>query len=268
MDLYKLKKSSYDILNWKEKFPDYKINLRSLPINETWKPFFDLPEVKENLDIISEYLSHCLTATKGEVNIFPYPDLVFAALNELPLNKIKVVILGQDPYYNYEMYGDKIIPQAMGLSFSVPKGITIPPSLANIYKNLKKYSHVYKEPSHGNLAFWAYQGCLLLNTILTVQEKCPKGHEIYWKEITNSLIKYISDNTKNVVFLLWGDPAYKKIQLIDAQKHKIIVSSHPSPLSYTTKLKQFESFENTNHFGEANIYLRENTNSTILWEII
>lgn len=268
MNVAKLNKTSYNVLSWKEKYPDYKVDLNKLIINKSWKPFMRSKKIKKNLNIISEYLSHCLTVTNGKVNIFPYPDLVFNALNITPLDKVKVVILGQDPYFNAELYNNKIIPQAMGLSFSVPKGIKIPPSLCNIYKNMLFYGHINKEPTHGNLSFWAYQGCLLLNAALTVQEKCPNAHEGKWKTITDELIKYISDNTENIVFVLWGAPAYSKLNLIDKSKHKVIISSHPSPLSYKNKLKHYNSFENTDHFGKINKYLQKHDKSTIVWEII
>ncbi|QKF94058.1 uracil-DNA glycosylase family 1 [Fadolivirus algeromassiliense] len=268
MDIHKLKKSLYGIQNWKDKYPDYNVDLNKLQIHNTYKPFFELPNIKEDLDSISEYLSHCLKSTNGNVNLFPYPDLVFNALNVTPLDKIKVVILGQDPYHSFENYNGKVIPQAMGLSFSVPKEFDIPSSLKNIYKNMQKYHHIDKSPNHGNLSFWSYQGCLLLNTSLTVQEGCPNCHQNYWKQITNGLIKYISDNTENVIFVLWGGPAYSKIDLIDQKKHKVIISSHPSGLSYNKKLRDYESFENTDHFGEINKYLKEHNKSTILWQII
>jgi len=266
----KIDKNDYKIESWVEKYPDYKVDLNDLQISDTWDDFTKTDQFKENIEKLNKYFSHCLNVTKGTVNIFPYPDLIFNALNVTPLDKIKVVILGQDPYFNAETDDDgKMIPQAMGLSFSVPKGVAVPPSLVNIYKNLVKYGHIKKEhPNHGNLAFWAYQGCLLLNTTLTVQQKSPNGHEDKWKQITDSLIEYISTNTENVVFMLWGAPSLKKLNLIDETKHKVLVSSHPSPMSFQTKLRQYESFMNTDHFGEANKYLSENGKDTVLWQII
>lgn len=268
MEIHKLKKSSYDIQSWKEKYPTYNVNLNKLPIHNTYKPFFESDEITKQLNDINEYLSHSLETSKGKLNIFPYPDLVFNALNITPLDKVNVVILGQDPYFNFDKNNGNLVPQAMGLSFSVPKEFKIPPSLVNIYNNMLKYGHIKKIPSHGNLSFWAYQGCLLLNTSLTVQEGCPNCHEKIWKKITDGLIKYISDNTENIVFVLWGGPSFSKINLIDQNKHKVIVSSHPSGLSYKNKLRQYESFENTNHFGEINKYLKEHNKNTILWQII
>lgn len=268
MQIHKLKKTTYNVMSWKEKYPDYNVDLSKLPIHESYKNFTEKKEIKEELDEISEYLSHCLKVTNGNVNIFPYPDLTFNALNVTPLDKILVVVLGQDPYFNAERYNGTIVPQAMGLSFSVPKEFKIPSSLININNNLLKYGHIKKLPLHGNLSFWAYQGCLLLNTTLTVQEGCPNGHEKKWKTLTDELIKYISDNTEHIVFILWGGPSYSKINLIDQTKHKVIVSSHPSGLSYKNKLRQHESFENTDFGGETNKYLKEHNKNTILWQII
>ncbi len=268
MDLSKLSKNDYNVKSWSEKYPDYKVDLFQLHINESWKVFTKTKTFKEEIKKINEYFSYCLEKTGGKVNIFPYPDLVFSALNITPLNKIKVVILGQDPYFNADIVNNKLVPQAMGLSFSVPKGVIVPPSLKNIYGNLLKYKHITEEPTHGNLSFWAYQGCILLNTSLTVQQKSPNGHEEKWKQLTDGFIKYISDNTENTVFMIWGGPSLKKLNLIDSTKHKILISSHPSPMSFKNKLRQYDSFMDTDHFGEGNKYLSEHGKSTILWQFI
>lgn len=268
MDIHKLNKNNYKIKSWSEKYPTYDVNLGNLKIHSSWDEFTQTDKFKEIIVKLNKYFSYCLNFTKGKVNIFPYPDLIFNALNITPLDKIKVVILGQDPYFNSEIVDGIMVPQAMGLSFSVPKGITIPPSLINIYNNLLKFKHIDKMPKHGNLTFWAYQGCLLLNTSLTVQEKCPNGHEEKWKDLTDTLIKYISDNTNSVVFMLWGAPALKKLPIIDKNKHKISISSHPSPMSFQNKLREYDSFMNTDHFGQANKYLSSKEKATVLWQII
>lgn len=259
---------NYNVKNWTEKYPDYAVKLENLKIHPSWCEFTTCPVFIEKLKVIDEYLSYCLTKTNGKVNIYPYPDLIFNALNTTPLEDIKVVILGQDPYIKAENHDDKMIPQAMGLSFSVPKGITIPPSLENINKNLLRFGHIHKKPSHGNLSFWSHQGVFMLNTALSVQEGCSNSHENKWTEITDELIKFISDRTENVVFMLWGGPALKKKHLIDQNKHKITASSHPSPLSYKNTLQQYKSFEDTDHFGETNKYLKDHNKPTILWQII
>lgn len=268
MNVHQLNKNNYLIKSWAEQYPDFKVDIGNLPINSSWDEFKQTEEFQKCVLRLNKYLSYCLNLTKGKVNIFPYPELIFNAINITPLDKIKVVILGQDPYFNSEIVNGKIIPQAMGLSFSVPKNVIIPPSLVNISNNLIKFKHIDKKPTHGNLAFWAYQGCLLLNTTLTVQEKCPNGHEDKWKELTDLLIEFISNNTENVVFMLWGAPALKKLILIDQDKHKVSISSHPSPMSCQSKLRNYEAFIDTDHFGEANKYLQEHGKSTILWEIV
>lgn len=262
----KLSINNYDIKSWAEKYPDYNVQLDKIKIHPSWNEYINNEIVQENLIKINEYLSYCLKTTNGKIKIYPYPDLVFNSLNITPLENIKVVILGQDPYYNSFEINDQIIPQGMGLSFSVPIGIDIPPSLVNIIKNLIKFGHLQKYPNHGNLSFWAYQGCLLLNTTLTVQEKCPNGHEKKWTDITDELIKHISANTEHVVFVLWGAPSLRKLNLINTDKHKVIISSHPSPLSYRSKLRQYGSFEETNHFGEINKYLIEHDKEPIIWQ--
>jgi uracil-DNA glycosylase len=139
--------------------------------------------------------------------------------------------------------------------------------LNNIYNNLSKYGHFKKSPSHGNLTFWAYQGCLLLNTTLTVQHKCPNGHEKYWTPFTDALIKFISDKTENIVFVLWGSYSLKKLDLIDQKKHKVLISSHPSGMSFNKPLKTYKPFSESDHFGQINKYLTSVGKSSILWQI-
>jgi uracil-DNA glycosylase len=265
---HNLDATNYNIKSWSSKFPDFNVDLFDLHIHSSYQDFYENNIFKKNIKIVNKYLSHCLNVTKGEINLFPYPDLVFNALNITPLNKIKIVILGQDPYFNSRTHNNIEIPEAMGLSFSIPKNIKIPSSLRNIYKNLLKNGHINKIPEHGNLSFWAHQGCLLLNTILTVQQKHPNGHIKKWTTLTDSLIKFISDNTKNIVFLLWGSNAYKKYDLIDTKKHKIVVSSHPSGLSCNTKFRTFNSFNETDHFTEANKYLEKHNKPSVIFEII
>lgn len=268
MNSHQLNADNYTVKSWEDKFPSFNVDLNTLPISESYKKFYESQIFKDNIVLINKYLSYCLNFSNGKVKIYPYPDLVFNALNATPLDKIKIVILGQDPYHDCECHGEVEVPQAMGLSFSVPKGMKIPSSLKNIYKNLQKFKHIKNIPTHGNLSFWAYQGCLMLNTILTVQKGCPDGHKGKWSKLTDELIEFISTNTTNVVFLLWGKNAYEKYNLIDNKKHKIIVSSHPSGLSCNTKFKSFNCFNDEDHFGKANEYLRKHNKSEVLFEII
>lgn len=264
MNSHTLNTTKYHIKSWEEHFPDFNVDLTTLPISPSYREFYESKDFTNNIKKINKYLSHCLNITNGKVQIFPYPKLVFNALNATELNNIKIVILGQDPYH--DIYNN--VPQAMGLSFSVPKGIPIPSSLQNIYKNLKKFGHIQEIPNHGNLSFWSYQGILLLNTILTVQKGCPNGHKIKWAELSDSLIKFISKKTNNTVFMLWGGNAYEKISLIDQQKHKVIVSSHPSGLSCSTKFRSYNCFNDEDHFGQANEYLKLHGKGEILLQII
>lgn len=255
---------NYNVESWVEKFPDHKVDLNKLTYHKSWADF-----VKKNnkyFDRINNYFSDCLDTTKGKINIFPYPDLVFNALT-LPLDKVRVVILGQDPYFNCEVVDDKIIPEAMGLSFSVPVGIKIPSSLKNIFRNQLKFKVINELPKHGNLTSWKDQGCLLLNSALTVQKGNPNSHAKFWHEFTNNLIKYISDNCKDLIFVLWGRPAYEKLKYIDEEKHFIIASSHPSGLSCNKKMGNHGCFDDVDHFNTINNYLKEKGYKEINWKI-
>ena len=183
--------------------------------------------------------------------IFPPPKLIFNAFNLTPVDKVKVVIIGQDPYHGEG--------QAHGLCFSVPKGIKTPPSLLNIYKELK--NDINKEiPDHGFLEDWAKQGVLLLNSVLTVESGKANSHKnIGWEKFTESVIKRISQKKENLVFLLWGNFAQKKELFIKSNKHLILKSSHPSPLS------AYNGFLGCKHFSKTNDYLTKNNIEEIRW---
>lgn len=274
-----LSKSNYDYKSWNETYQSHKVNLKKLKIHKDWKDIFVEIYNDKKYEKLEKELSKYLEESKGTINIFPYPKQVFSAFNLTPLNKLKVVILGQDPYHGQEYYieGDespedsdeyKMIPQAMGLSFSVPVGFQIPSSLKNIYKNMIKYKQLDEYPNHGNLESWAKQGVMLLNCSLTVKQKKPNSHAKLWTWMTDKIIKHISDKTENVIFVLWGRYAYNKNKLIDDKKHKIIASSHPSGLSYAKKMGNFSSFKDQNHFGMINDYLTNNKKKPINWNSI
>lgn len=260
--------SNYSVKTWKEKFPDNKVKIEDLPVHRSWRKIFKeiIEESPEKIDELNDILSDCM---KFNQNIFPYPDLIFSAFNKLPFDKIKVCFIGQDPYFNKQMINDKALPEAMGLSFSVPVGCPVPSSLKNIYKNAVNYGHFIKHPTHGNLEFWAYQGCLLLNTALTVEEKCPNSHASFWHWFTDRIIKKISDKLDGIVFVAWGKPAFNRSKNVDELKHKIIVSSHPSGLSCNTPMKKDgkPAFMNFDHFGEINKYLASTGKKQIVWQI-
>ncbi|QJC31764.1 uracil-DNA glycosylase [Enterobacteriaceae endosymbiont of Donacia tomentosa] len=186
--------------------------------------------------------------------IYPKKKYIFNIFKKIKFEKIKVVILGQDPYYG--------INQANGLAFSVMPGIIIPPTLKNIYKALKFDIVNFNIPNHGYLIDWVTQGVMLLNSILTVVKGHPYSHSnIGWEIFTNNIIKMISDYHKNIVFLLWGSYAQKKSLLIEKEKHLILTTSHPSPLSC------YKGFYFCKHFSKTNKYLIDNKKNPINWNI-
>ncbi|XVF85516.1 hypothetical protein PTKIN_Ptkin17bG0123600 [Pterospermum kingtungense] len=161
--------------------------------------------------------------SSGNVPIYPPQHLIFNALNSTPFDRVKAVIIGQDPYHGPG--------QAMGLSFSVPEGVKVPSSLVNIFKELQQDLGC-SIPSHGNLEKWAVQGVLLLNTVLTVRKQQANSHvKKGWEQFTDAIIRTISEKKKGVVFLLWGNSAQEKSRLIDQSKHHILKAAHPSGLS-------------------------------------
>lgn len=220
----------------------------------SWKVLFD--ENKEELNKINDSLIKTKITYPERINIFRAFELA-------PLDSLTTVILGQDPYPSYEIINKIKIPQATGLAFSVPKEIKIPSSLKNIFRNLYKYKHINKYPEDGDLTWLAKQNVLLLNTSLTVEEDKKLSHSRLWQHMTDTIINYISNNKSNIVFVLWGAHAVSKKYLIDESKHKIIISSHPSGLSCNKKLGIHPEFNNTDWFGEANIYLEKHKKQLI-----
>jgi uracil-DNA glycosylase len=188
---------------------------------------------------------------RAKQTVYPKNKDVFKALHLTPHKDVRVVILGQDPYH-----GDG---QAMGLSFSVPGGVALPPSLQNIYKELET-DLGQKPPTTGNLTHWAAQGVLLLNAVLTVRAHQAASHQGKgWEQFTDAILKAVSDKPDHVVFILWGGFARKKKALIDTTKHTIIESAHPSPLSAYT------GFFGSKPFSKANAALLEHGQVTINW---
>ena len=185
--------------------------------------------------------------------IFPPSDDIFNAFHLTPFNKVKVVILGQDPYHN--------VNQAHGLSFSVRRGVDIPPSLKNIYKELND-DIGFRIPNHGCLEDWAKQGVLLLNTVLTVRAHEANSHkEKGWEQFTDAAIKALNNSDHGIVFLLWGAPAGRKKALITNDKHLVLTAPHPSPLS------AYRGFFGCKHFSEANKYLMSQGLDPIDWTL-
>ncbi len=184
--------------------------------------------------------------------VLPPGNLIFNAFDSTPFDQVNVVILGQDPYHN--------IGEAMGLSFSVPKGVKIPPSLRNIYKELNSDLGI-KIPEHGDLSTWASMGVFLLNAMLTVEHNKASSHQnIGWQEFTDAVIQKLSFSREHIVFMLWGNFAKKKADLIDNNKHLILTAAHPSPLAGG-------AFFGSKHFSKANDYLISKGKKTINWKI-
>jgi len=221
-------------------------------VNIGWLPFFE--ENKEQLDKILDNIDF-------NDNIFPKKKNIFKTLFYFPPEDVKLFIMGQDPYIGFEIINNIKVPQACGLSFSVPKSHKkIPPSLQNIFKEIKNCYSDYEIPKHGSLKKWVKkEKILLLNAALTVIEGLSNSHAELWKDFTNKLIKFISDKNDKTIFLLMGNFAINKKCLIDENKHKIFTTVHPSPLSAS------RGFFGCNIFKNINDYLIENGKEPIKW---
>ncbi|KAJ5080415.1 uracil-DNA glycosylase [Anaeramoeba ignava] len=204
---------------------------------------FNQPYFKRIVDFL-------IQKEKNEI-IYPPKNFIFEAFRLCPFDKIKVVIIGQDPYHGKG--------QAHGLAFSVQKGIAIPKSLHNIYKEVGDNYKTFKKPKHGNLESWAKQGVFLINTVLTVTEHKPESHKKSgWKEFINEVIRIISKKKKHVVFLLWGRHSQACASLIDSKRHHILKAAHPSPLSS-------KKFFGCKHFSKTNEILTKHSLEPINW---
>ena len=221
-----------------------------IKIEESWKEAMKEEFSKSFFENIVAFLK---TEKALKKTIYPPGSLIFNAFYKTPFDKVKVVILGQDPYHGKG--------QAHGLCFSVPDGITKPPSLINIFKELQ--SDLGIPPSvNGNLEKWAEQGVFLLNASLTVRENEPSSHsKIGWLEFTDAVIKKISDEKRGVVFLLWGKFAQDKLALIDETKHHVLKAAHPSPFSAD------KGFFGCKHFSKANNFLMKEVQQPIDWKL-
>tara|TARA_B100000405_G_scaffold302461_1_gene265825 strand:+ start:1954 stop:2607 length:654 start_codon:yes stop_codon:yes gene_type:complete len=216
----------------------------------SWTVFFNKEINKKKLIEIDEYLEEEKHKYSGELRIFPKEDIRYLAFDLCSFEDIKVCILGQDPYHQEG--------QAMGLCFSVPVDIKIPPSLVNIFKEL--YQDLGIQKIDGDLTSWAKQGVLLLNSSLSVRESCANSHSKLWKDFTDNAIKYISDEREGIIFILWGTNAKSKKKFIDDNKHYILESNHPSPLSANRG-----GFFGCKHFSKCNEILLRNNKTQIEW---
>ena len=220
--------------------------MKDVKIDETWKVVlkteFQKPYWGELAEFVrSQYLS-------GKV--YPPAKNIFRAFDLCPLDKVKVVIVGQDPYH-----GEK---QANGLSFAVNDGITLPPSLKNIYKEIQSDLGIIPNPT-GDLSRWAKQGVLMLNSVLTVAANMPASHKDKgWEKFTDSVIKSLNESRQNIVYLLWGKYAQTKGVVINREKNLVLTSGHPSP--YSAHL-----FFSNHHFSRCNEYLKKHGIKAIDW---
>jgi len=215
---------------------------RSRLANEFEKPYF------------AELRQFLKTEKAAGKSIYPPGPEIFNAYNSTPFNTVKVVIIGQDPYHGQG--------QAHGLCFSVRRGVRPPPSLVNIYKELRSDLSL-ETPAHGCLESWTHQGVFLLNAMLTVEKDQPASHKhIGWQHFTDATIRIISDQRPHVVFILWGAFAQQKEVLIDAEKHLILKSAHPSPFSAD------KGFFGCRHFSKTNTWLLDHNEEPVNWTVV
>lgn len=214
----------------------------------TWEDIIDLEKQKDYYKKLKEEIDKRYETT----TVFPEKQNIFKAFYLTKLDNLKVAILGQDPYHGFG--------QAQGLAFSTPANIKNPPSMQNILKEIQSDLGKKSICEDGDLTPWAKQGVLLLNTILTVEEAKPKSHHnLGWEVFTDNIIKYISDNCEDTIFILWGSPAISKTKLIDTKKHHILTAPHPSPLS------SYRGFFGCKHFSQTNNILKSLNKEAIIW---
>lgn len=222
--------------------------LNQVDIEPEWKAvldqYFNTPEFVNLTKVVAQQYQTKL--------VYPKPDDIFRAFFETPFSKVKVVILGQDPYHG--------LNQACGLSFSVQAGVKVPPSLQNIYKEIETELGIKKDFTNGNLQNWAKQGVFLLNSVLTVIASKPASHKnLGWDKFTDYVIQKLSDKKQNLVFILWGNFAKSKENLIDSSKHLVLKAAHPSPFS------AYNGFFGCDHFKLSNEYLKNSGLGEIGW---
>lgn len=223
--------------------------MSEVKIEAGWKAVLEQEFEQPYFQAIASFLREEKKAGK---TIYPPGPLIFNAFNSTPFEAVKVVILGQDPYHNPG--------EAMGLCFSVPQGVKVPPSLQNIYKELHEDLGL-AIPSHGDLSAWTSQGVFLLNAMLTVEKNQPGSHQkIGWQNFTDAVIRLLSTQREHLVFMLWGNFARKKKELIDTTKHLVLEAPHPSPLAGG-------GFKGCRHFSQANAYLAEFGIAPISWAV-
>lgn len=216
-------------------------------IDESWREVLQAEFDKPYFELLTDFVRHAYRTTQ----CFPPAGQIFRAFDLCPFDKVRVVIIGQDPYHD--------VNQAHGLCFSVQDGVPAPPSLVNIYKELHR--DLGKPiPSSGNLTHWAEQGVLLLNATLTVEAHKAGSHQGKgWEELTDAAIQVLNQKREKIVFMLWGSYAQRKGKFIDRRKHLVLEAVHPSPLS------AYRGFIGCGHFSQANNYLQQNGSAPIAW---
>ncbi len=223
--------------------------IKNVNIHPTWKTPLQGEFQKPYFAHIKSFIVQEIR--KGK-KIYPPGKLIFNAFNSVPFPDVKIVILGQDPYHNPG--------EAMGLSFSVPKGVRIPPSLQNIYKEMQR-DIGFTPPNHGDLTPWTRQGVLLLNAMLTVEHRKAGSHrKIGWQQFTDAVIQKLSDQRDGLIFMLWGNFAKSKKPLINELKHHVLEAVHPSPLAGN-------AFQGSSHFSRANQILQQQGLPPIDWSL-
>lgn len=225
--------------------------LARVKLDDSWKEPLAPVLLSETMQQLRQFLA---TQQQQQRVIFPPNAQIFRALNDVPLTQVKAVILGQDPYHG--------VGQANGLSFSVNRGIALPPSLRNIYHELRTDLGIVT-PLHGDLSAWANQGVLLLNSVLTVEQAQPTSHQKQgWEEFTDAVIDAINEYCHSVVFILWGAYAQRKGQRIDTKKHLVLKAAHPSPLAANRG-----GFFGCKVFSKTNQYLIQHGIEPINWQL-
>ena len=224
--------------------PHSDMNVR---IDESWRQVLQPEFDKPYFELLTNFVRNAYRTTQ----CFPPAGQIFRTFDLCPFNRVRVVIIGQDPYHDFN--------QAHGLCFSVQDGVRVPPSLENIYKELNR--DLGKPiPTSGNLTHWAEQGVLLLNATLTVEAHRAGSHQGKgWEELTDAAIQALNNQRENVVFMLWGSYAQRKGQFIDRRRHLVLTAVHPSPLS------AYRGFIGCGHFSQANAYLQQHGQTPINW---
>lgn len=216
-------------------------------IDESWRQVLQPEFDKPYFELLTDFVRHAYATRQ----CFPPAKHIFRAFDLCPFDKVRVVIIGQDPYHD--------VNQAHGLCFSVQEGVPVPPSLVNIYKELNR-DLCKPIPTSGDLTHWAEQGVLLLNATLTVEAHKAGSHQGKgWEELTDAAIQSLNNQRSNIVFMLWGSYAQRKGKYIDRRKHLVLETVHPSPLS------AYRGFIGCGHFSQANAYLQQHGQTPIAW---